>query len=132
MATISVTGKGSEITSRNKRHAEEKFGKLKRYYGGISRIEAVLVQGNDGAEVELVISIKRAKPLVCHTRAQDLYSAIDLVIDKAEGKLTRYKERHKDHRTESASSATAPQAGPDDEENLESFDDVVEGSDFTS
>ena len=130
MGTISVTGKGSEVTSRNKRHAEEKLSKLERYYGGISRIEAVLNQGEDGAEVELVISVKRGKPLVCHTRAQDLYSAIDIVIDKAEGKLTRYKERHKDHRTERASSV-AEVAGGADEEKLESFDDVVEGTDFS-
>ena len=131
MASISVTGKGSEVTSRNKRHAEEKLSKLTRYHGGITRIAAVLDQSTEGAEVELVVSLKRGNPVVCHTRSKDLYSAIDLVLDKAEGQLTRYKERHKDRRADPVGTVAAPPpGGSSEEENLESYDDVVEKTDF--
>ena len=108
MATIVVTGRDDQVSSRSKDHAEEKLAKLPRYYDGIGRIEAVLAHSNDEAEVELVISVKRGKTIVCRSRAKELYAAIDLVLDKAEAQLTKFKERLKDHRAPKASESTGP------------------------
>ncbi len=102
MATIVVTWRDSEVTSRNKQHAEEKLAKLERYYNGITKIEAVLGHVSDGAEAELVISVRKRRPIVCHSKAKELYAAIDIVLDKAEGQLTRFKERTRDQRTKRA------------------------------
>jgi len=125
-------GKGSEVTSRNKRHAEEKLSKLTRYHGGITRIAAVLERSGEDAEIEVVVSLKRGNPVVCSSRAKDLYSAIDLVLDKAEGRLTRYKERHKDRRADPVGTVAAPPPGaPSEDEDLESYDEVVEKTDFS-
>ena len=107
MATIVVTGKDAQIGSRSKQHAEEKLAKLERYYDGINRIEAILGHVGDEAEVELVIKIPRGKPIICRSRAKELYTAIDLVLDKAETQLTKHKERLKNHR------ATRPVASED-------------------
>lgn len=103
MATIVVTGRDDQISSRSKEHAEDKLSKLERYYDGIGKIEAVLCHSGDVAEVELVISVKRGKTIVCRSRAKELYAAIDLVLDKAETQLTKFKERLKDHRAPKAS-----------------------------
>ena len=135
MATIVVTGKDSEVTSRNKQHAEEKFAKLSRYYDGITKIEAVLGHRSDGAEAELVISVRRRRPIVCHSRAKELYAAIDMVLDKAEGQLTRFKERTKNQRAKKragrVSVTNAEGVTLDGEENLESYEDIVEKTDFS-
>ena len=134
MATIVVTGRDSEVTSRNKQHAEDKLAKLERYYNGITKIEAVLGHQADGAEAELVISVRRRKAIVCHGKAKELYAAIDVVLDKAEGQLTKFKERTLDQRTRIPTGQVA--AGEamgvaDDEENLESYEDIVEKTDFS-
>ncbi len=134
MATIVVTGRDSEVTSRNKQHAEDKLAKLERYYNGITKIEAVLGHQADGAEAELVISVRRRKAIVCHGKAKELYAAIDVVLDKAEGQLTKFKERTQDQRTRTPTGQLA--AGEamgvaDDEENLESYEEIVEKTDFT-
>ena len=134
MATIVVTGRDSEVTSRNKQHAEDKLAKLERYYNGITKIEAVLGHQADGAEAELVISVRRRKAIVCHGKAKELYAAIDVVLDKAEGQLTKFKERTLDQRTRIPTGQVA--AGEamgvaDDEENLESYEDIVENTDFS-
>ncbi len=134
MATIVVTGRDSEVTSRNKQHAEDKLAKLERYYSGITKIEAVLGHRADGAEAELVISVRRRKAIVCHGKAKELYAAIDVVLDKAEGQLTKFKERTLDQRTRIPTGQVA--AGEamgvaDDEENLESYEDIVEKTDFS-
>ncbi len=131
MATIVVTGRDAEVTSRNKQRAEEKLAKLERYFDGITRIEAILAHQADAAEVELVISVRRGRPIVCHGSAKELYAALDGVIDKAEIQLTRFKERAKAHRAEPTGMAAAePESLP--EEPLESYDEIVDRTGYSS
>lgn len=102
MPSIVVTGRDEKVTSRHKQHAEQKISKLERYFNGIVKIEAVLGHQPDGSAVELVISVQGGKPIVCHSRSKELYAAIDLVLDKAEKRLTRHKEKLKDQKIDSA------------------------------
>jgi putative sigma-54 modulation protein len=131
--TIIVTGRDAQVSSTNKLHAEEKITKLDRYFNGVQKIEAVLGRSGDQADVELVISVRRSKPIICHSRAKDLYAAIDMVIDKAEVQLTKLKERVKAHKGRGSGGA-APEAvaSPGDDEGLESYDEVIEKRDFPS
>lgn len=120
MVSIQVTGKDPTVTSANKSHAEEKLSRLGRYFGGIEKIEAVLGRVGDEASVEIVISIPRARPIVCRSQARDLYAAIDLALDKAETQLTRHKERVRQRKV------ARREVGPGLEESGEG--DVLEGS----
>jgi putative sigma-54 modulation protein len=131
--TIIVTGRDAQVSSTNRKHAEEKIAKLERYFNGIQKIEAVLGHSGDEAGVELVISVRRAKPIICHSHAKDLYAAIDMVIDKAEIQLTKLKERIKTHKGRNAADL-APDAmsASGDDEKLESYDEVIEKRDFSS
>jgi ribosome hibernation promoting factor len=133
MPTIVVKGRDSQITSGNKQHAEEKIAKLEKYFDGIEKIEAILGHSGVVADVELVISVRRGNPIVCHSRDKDLYAAIDIALDKAEVQLTKHKERLKTHKGRVAS------GGPTDgsleettraDEGLESYDDVIEKREF--
>ena len=92
MVSITITGR-NEVTSRQKEHAREKAAKLSRYFNGILRIEVMLEKSIDRARVELVISVKKGSQIVCHQEEKELYAAIDLVLDKAEKQLTRFKEK---------------------------------------
>ena len=138
MATITVTGRDAQVSSRNKEHAEEKLSRLAKYFNGIGSIEAVLGHSGDEAEVEVVITIPRGSPIVCHSRARDLYAAIDLVLDKAEIQLTKHKERLKDRKSPKGESAAGEATGAAsaqgkparDDDQLESYDDVIEKRDF--
>ena len=42
MPTIVVCGRDAQITSDSKKHAEEKLGKLGKYFDAIGKIEAIL------------------------------------------------------------------------------------------
>ena len=133
MATIQITGKDAQVSSRNKEHALEKLSKLARYFNGIGKIDAVLGHSGDDAEVEVVISVPRGSPIVCHSRARDLYAAIDLVMDKAETQLTKHKERtkaHKGAKGDPALETGASGASDGEDDQLESYDDVIEKRDF--
>ena len=140
MATITVTGRDSQVSTRNKEHAEEKLSKLARYFDGIVKIEAVLGHSGEGAEAEVVISVPRGSPIVCRSTAQDLHAAVDLVLDKAEVQLTKHKERIKERKTphkgapgevfEAGAAPPKPDDDTPDDDTLESYDDVIEKRDF--
>lgn len=100
MPPIVVTGRDERITSRHKKHVQEKVGKLKRYFDGIVKIEAILsYTASNQAKAELLMSVRGGgKPLVCQSRSKELYAAVDLVMDKAEAQLTRHKEKLKGHK----------------------------------
>ena len=130
MATISVSGRDARVTSRNRKHAEDKLSKLAKYFDGISKIEATLGHSGDSAEVEVVITVPRGRPLVCRSRSKELYAAIDLVLDKAEIQLTKHKEKVRHHRTVREEGTEAGAAEESGEEKLEAYEDIVEKREF--
>ena len=87
--------------------------------------------------MELVISVRKRNPIVCHSQGASLYAAIDVALDKAESQLTRFKERLKKHHhrnDRSSNVAPAPLQAEligDDEEGLESYEDIVDKTDFS-
>ena len=52
-------------------------------------------RGTALAGAELVVDVEKHDNFVAHARDEDLYAAIDLVIDKAARQLTDFKERLK-------------------------------------
>ena len=130
MATIVVTGRSEKVSSRDKKHAEEKIEKLEKYFNGITRIEIILNKTSEQSEVELVLSIKRGSQIVCRASDKDLYVAIDLVLDKAEIQLTRHKEKVRERR--SGREGEGPEGGSEEsgEEPLEAYEDIVDKREF--
>ena len=132
MSPIVVKGRGDKITARHKKHAEEKFRKLSRYFNGIVKMEAVLQNGSGEARAELLISVKGGKTLVSQTRSKELYAAIDLLLDKAEVQLTRYKEKLRTHKGSGHQSAAvlADEAGAlgklEEDPEEEGYEDIVQ------
>ena len=119
MPSIVVTGRDERVTSRHKQHAEDKIAKLERYFDGIVKIEVVLGHEKEGAEAEILLSVRGGKPLVSQSRQEELYAAIDTVLDKAEVQLVRHKEKLKGHR--------AAPAGRHPEEILVAMDGSGDG-----
>ena len=95
MATIIVTGRDGLVTARNRQRAEEKIQKLEKYFDGIGKIEAILGHSGDTASVELVITVRRGNPIICHSQAKDMYAAIDQLIDKLDRQVKKHKEKLK-------------------------------------
>ena len=136
MGLIVVTGRDDRVTSRHKQHAEEKIAKLRKYFNGIQRIEATLGFGSQGtrnaeAEAELVITVRGGKPIVCYSKGNELYAAVDLVLDKAEKQLTRHKEKLKTHKGggHAAPAVDLDAVVPPSDED-EGYQDVVEKRDY--
>ena len=91
---ITLRGKNIEITEAIEEKVSEKLSKLDKYFIVSENVEAkVLVRTYPyGQKIEVSIPTEYVL-LRAEVVDQDLYNAIDLVIDKLEGQIRKYKTR---------------------------------------
>ena len=89
-----LRGKNIEITEAIEEKVGEKLSKLDKYFIVSENVEAkVLVRTYPyGQKIEVTIPTEYVL-LRAEVVDQDLYNAIDLVIDKLEGQIRKYKTR---------------------------------------
>ena len=89
--TINYRGKNIEVTPALKEHAEKKIGRLGRIMD-IDKVTVTLIaEGNrEKAEVSMMI---KGYLLRGEDSGQDVFAAIDTVVDKLEKQLVKYKEK---------------------------------------
>lgn len=94
---IQVIGKHFEVTEAIAKYAEQKGGKLPRYYDGVQAIDVLIEQGakDEGFLVELRVDVEKHDTFVAKTNGQDVYQCIDLGVDKMSRQLTDFKEKLK-------------------------------------
>lgn len=94
---IDVVGRHFEVTDAIREYAEQKAGKLTKYYGGVQLITVNISKTSShhvtDYDVELVIDVERHEDFIAHAKAEDPYAAIDLVAEKGERQLRDYKEK---------------------------------------
>jgi putative sigma-54 modulation protein len=96
---IVVSGKQIDLTDSLKAYAEEKFSKLAQYFENILRVDITLsvekTKAKEQAQnCEVLVS---ASGVVLRAResAVNLYSAIDLCLDKMESQIKKYHDKMK-------------------------------------
>lgn len=93
---LNITGHHIEITPALRDFVNTKFAKLEQYFDRINQINVVL-------KVEKVEQIADATLFVnggelhATSEAEDMYAAIDLLIDKLARQLNKHKDKLKQH-----------------------------------
>lgn len=95
---ISVTGRHVDVTDRVREYAEEKAARLPRYYDRVHAIEVVLDREGDHAVVEMIVKAAGAQEFIAKEVGPDAMSCIDLLTDKLERQLTKYKEKSRNRK----------------------------------
>lgn len=85
-----------ELTNSIKDYVESKIGKLDKYFENPEDITANIVIRTDGIDqiIEVTIPIKKAT-LRGEVSSKDLYTSIDLVLEKLERQIRKNKTRMK-------------------------------------
>jgi putative sigma-54 modulation protein len=96
---ITITGKHVEITPAIRERAEEKAGKLPRFFDNLTQVEIIIESTGGGHSVELVAHAERFSPLVAREIGQDILTCIDGAVHKMERQLSKLKERQRDHKS---------------------------------
>ena len=89
---IKVVGKNIEVTEGLKAAVEKKLAKLDKYFIDDVNATATLSVEKNMQKIEVLIPFNNAI-LRAEVKHNDLYSAIDLVIDKLEGQVRKQKTK---------------------------------------
>ena len=92
---IEVSGRHLDLTPSMTEYAEQKAGKLPRYYDGVQEIDVILEQQREEFFVELRVDVEKHDTFVAKQNSHDIYKGIDGAIDKMTRQLTDFKEKLK-------------------------------------
>jgi putative sigma-54 modulation protein len=93
--TVSVTFRHIEPTAALKKYAEQKIEKIGKYFS--HPLDAHVILAVDAKQRQLAEIELHAHGAMIHGKEQheDLYAAIDLVLDKIERQVRKQKEKSK-------------------------------------
>lgn len=89
---VKVVGKNIEVTQGLKSAVEKKLAKLDKFF--ISNVNATVTLSveKNSHKIEVIIPFNNAL-LRAEVRSDDMYSAIDIVIDKLDGQIRKQKTK---------------------------------------
>lgn len=93
---INISGQNVELTDALKSFIEEKFQKLDRHLNSITQVHVVLHVGKVDQTAEATVNTK-GQQLFASSAGEDLYAAIDTLIDKLDKQAIKHKEKTQDH-----------------------------------
>lgn len=127
MLNFNIRGENLEVTPAIREHVENKVSKLERYFTDEvhATVHANLKVYNDKqTKVEITIPMKNLT-LRAEERHDDMYAAIDLIVDKLERQIRKYKTRvnrkFREREGVAAFFASVAQDGPQEAENDDEF-----------
>ncbi len=94
---VSITGHHVEVTDALKAAVEEKIGKLKRHFDNVVDVHVILTVEKLEQKAEATVQISGAK-LYAEDTQEDMYVAIDNMIDKLDRQVVKHKEKLHNHR----------------------------------
>lgn len=94
---ISITGHHIEITPAIREFVDSKFSKLTQFFDRINQVQVVLhIEGvNKIAEATIFVNGGEVHSKAEHN--EDMYAAMDLLLDKLARQLTKHKEKLRHH-----------------------------------
>lgn len=93
---ITVRARHMDITDALREYAENKAGRLDRFYDGVQTAEMILDTEAEHTVAEMVVTGRRKATFVATARNPDLYAAVDQCVDKLAAQLRRHKDRVRD------------------------------------
>ncbi|MDF1757808.1 MAG: ribosome-associated translation inhibitor RaiA [Legionellaceae bacterium] len=94
---INFTGHGVDVTPALQSFAEEKFHKLEKHFSRITAIHVTFSVQKHRQIAEATILVLKNE-LHASSESDIMYTAIDLLVDKLDKQLIKYKEKMSDHR----------------------------------
>lgn len=93
---ISITGHHMDITEALRSYVESKFNRLERHFDKMTNIHVILGVEKERQKAEATIHVNRGN-IFANDEHEDMYAAIDGLIDKLDRQLKKHKEKLSDH-----------------------------------
>lgn len=94
MATFNIRGKNVEVTPNLREYVEKRVGKITRYFENIEEVSVLLAVEKGRHIVEVTAEIPRSGLVLRGQESTaDMYSSIDLVVEKLERQIRKQKTK---------------------------------------
>jgi len=94
---VIVTGHHLEITEALRNHVDAKFAKLGRHFDNVTDVHVILTVEKLVQKAEATVQISGAK-IFAEDHQEDMYTAIDNLVDKLDRQILKHKEKTNNHR----------------------------------
>jgi putative sigma-54 modulation protein len=89
---LNLTGHHLEVTPAIRSYVRSKLERVSRHFDHVIDAHVILTVNKLIQKAEATLHV-RGKDLHCESEQQDLYAAIDLLADKLDRQVLRYKDR---------------------------------------
>jgi len=94
---ISLTGHHIDITKALKEYVDTKFERLERHFDQVTNVHVILSVEKLRQKAEATLHLNGAD-LFADSTQEDMYAAIDGLVDKLDRQVKKYKEKNTSHR----------------------------------
>jgi putative sigma-54 modulation protein len=98
---LNVSGHHIEVTDALRGYVETKIEKIERHFDLVSDVSCVLTVEKLRHKAEARVNVNGGTIYADNTE-EDMYAAIDGLVDKLERRVRKYKEKLGDHRAKEA------------------------------
>ena len=93
---LNLTGHHIDLTPSLRSYVESKFERLERHFDHMSNTHVILTVEKDRQKAEATINVNRGR-LFAESEHEDMYAAIDSLIDKLDRQVKKHKEKLTNH-----------------------------------
>ncbi|MGI9304339.1 MAG: ribosome hibernation-promoting factor, HPF/YfiA family [Gammaproteobacteria bacterium] len=108
---IEVTGHHVDITTALRQYVNGKLSRLERHFDDVINVHVILTVEKLRHKAEATMLVSRAK-IFADAVEEDMYAAIDGLVDKLDRQVVKHKEKLKDHHRDKGSHRNLPDAEP--------------------
>ncbi len=94
---VNLTGHHVDITDSMRTYVDEKIAKLERHFDHVTNVHVILSVEKLNRKAEATVHIAGAD-VFADSVHEDMYAAIDGLIDKLDRQVLRHKEKTNSHR----------------------------------
>ncbi len=95
---ISISGHHVEVTEAMREYLLEKFEKLERHSELVTTVKIIVTVAKNRQTAEATIHIKKGGEVFADATSEDLYAAIDMLVDKLDRQMVKHKEKMLDRK----------------------------------
>lgn len=93
---LSVTGHHVDITAALRNYVENKIEKIERHFDLVSDVHCILTVEKLRHKAEAMVNVNGGQ-IYADSTDEDMYAAIDALVDKLDRQVKKYKEKLADH-----------------------------------
>lgn len=98
---LNVTGHHVDVTASLRNYVESKIEKIERHFEHVSDVHCILTVEKMRHKAEATVQVNGGR-LYADATEEDMYAAIDGLVDKLDRQIKKHKEKLSDHHARDA------------------------------